>query len=89
MRDGTPDRTPTLVVKGQGVASAEPDQTILTFTVLGREPSYSTAVEELNDRVETLREDITKEGVGRHRLKTAYGRDTCNRAPLLCSFCVF
>ena len=70
MRDGTPDRTPTLVVKGQGVASAEPDLTILSFTVLGREPSYSTAVEELNDRVETLREDMTKEGVGRHRLKT-------------------
>ena len=60
----------TLVVKGQGVASVEPDLTILSFTVLGRDPSYSTAVEELNDRVETLREDITKEGVGRHRLKT-------------------
>lgn len=60
----------TLVVKGQGIASAEPDLTVLSFTVLGRDPSYSTAVEELNDRVEALRGDITKEGVGRHRLKT-------------------
>ena len=38
VRDGKPDRTPTLVVKGQGIASAEPDLTILSFTVLGRDP---------------------------------------------------
>ncbi len=75
----------TLTVRGRGTASAEPDLTILSFGVVGRHPSYSASVEELNGRVEALREDLEAAGVERVRLKTTsfdvrddrrYDRDT-------------
>ncbi len=71
-----PDRTETtnpqrtLTVTGRGTASAEPDLTVLSFGVVGRDPSYSASVEELNGRVEALREDLEGAGVERSRLKT-------------------
>ncbi len=60
----------TLTVTGRGTASADPDLTVLSFSVLGRDPSYSASVEELNGRVEALREDLEAAGVERARLKT-------------------
>jgi len=60
----------TLTVRGRGVASADPDLTVLSFNVVGRDPSYSAAVEELNRRVEALRSDLEAVGVDRTRLKT-------------------
>jgi uncharacterized protein len=60
----------TLTVRGRGVASADPDLTVLSFNVVGRDPSYSAAVEELNRRVEALRSDLEAVGVERTRLKT-------------------
>ncbi len=75
----------TLTVTGRGTASADPDLTVLSFGVAGRDPSYSASVEELNGRVEALREDLEAAGVERTRLKTTgfdvrddrrYDRDT-------------
>ena len=75
----------TLTVRGRGVASADPDLVVLSFNVVGRDPSYSAAVEELNRRVEALRSDLEAVGVERTRLKTTsfdveeqrrYDRDT-------------
>ena len=75
----------TLTVRGRGTASADPDLVVLSFGVAGRDPSYSASVEELNGRVEALREDIEAAGVERDRLKTTgfdvrddrrYDRDT-------------
>ena len=75
----------TLTVRGRGVASADPDLVVLSFNVVGRDPSYSAAVEELNGRVEALRADLEAAGVERSRLKTTgfdvndhrrYDRDT-------------
>ncbi len=75
----------TLTVRGAGTASADPDLTVLSFGVVGRDPSYSASVEELNGRVEALREDLEAAGVERTRLKTTsfdvrddrrYDRDT-------------
>ena len=60
----------TLTVRGRGVASADPDLTVLSFNVVARDPSYSAAVEELNRRVEALRSDLEAVGVERTRLKT-------------------
>lgn len=60
----------SLTVRGRGVASADPDLTVLSFNVVGRDPSYSAAVEELNRRVEALRSDLEAVGVERTRLKT-------------------
>ena len=60
----------TLTVRGRGVASADPDLVVLSFGVVGRDPSYSAAVEELNSRVEVLRSDLEAVGVERTRLKT-------------------
>ena len=48
----------TLTVRGRGVSSADPDLTVLSFGVIGRDPSYTASVEELNGRVEALREDL-------------------------------
>lgn len=59
-----------LTVRGRGVASAEPDLVVLSFGVLGRDPSYSAAVEKLNERVEALRSDLEAVGVDRASLKT-------------------
>lgn len=75
----------TLTVTGRGTASADPDLTVLSFGVVGRDPSYSASVEDLNGRVEALREDLEAAGVERTRLKTTsfdvrddrrYDRDT-------------
>jgi uncharacterized protein YggE len=60
----------TLTITGRGTASADPDLTVLSFGVVGRDPSYSASVEELNGRVEALREDLEGAGVERTRLKT-------------------
>ncbi len=66
-----PPRPPrTLTVRGRGVASADPDLVILSFGVVGRDPSYPAAVEELNERVEALRSDLEAVGVDRSRLRT-------------------
>ena len=53
-----PDRTPT--VRGRGVATAAPDLAVLSFGVVGRDPSPSASVEELNGRVE----DVPRSGAG-------------------------
>ncbi len=60
----------TLTVRGRGTALAEPDLVVLAFGVAGRDPSYSAAVEKLNERVEALRGDLEGEGVDRTELKT-------------------
>jgi uncharacterized protein len=60
----------TLTVRGRGVASADPDLVVLSFNIVGRDPSYSAAVENLNRRVEALRADLEVAGVERSRLKT-------------------
>ena len=60
----------TLTVRGRGVASADPDLAILTVGVVGRDPFYSAAVEDLNRRVEALRSDLEAVGVERARLKS-------------------
>lgn len=60
----------TLTVRGRGKASAEPDLVVLAFGISGRDPSYSAAVEKLNERVEALRGDLEGEGVDRTELKT-------------------
>lgn len=60
----------TLKIRGRGVSSADPDLTILTFVAVGRAPSYSDSIEELNERVEALRIDLEAAGVGRTQLKT-------------------
>lgn len=67
----------TLTVTGQGTASADPDLTVLSFGVVGRDPSYAASVEKLNGRVEALRENLEAAGVERARLKTTgfYVRD--------------
>lgn len=52
------------------MVSAEPDLVVLSFGVVGRSPSYSASVEDLNRRVEALRDDLEAAGVGRERLKT-------------------
>ncbi len=52
------------------MTSADPDLVVLSFGVVGRDPSYSAAVEELNERVKTLRSDLEAAGVERSRLKT-------------------
>ncbi len=41
-----------LTVTGRGVASTDPDLVVLSFGLVGRDPSYSASVEELNGRVE-------------------------------------
>ena len=68
-QNGTMPRR-TLTVTGRGTASADVDLVVLRFGVTGRDPSYSTSVEELNRRVETLRADLEGSGVERDRLKT-------------------
>src|SRR5215211_2693009 len=60
----------TLKIRGRGVSSADPDLTILSFGAVGRTPSYSASVEELNERVESLRVDLEAAGVERTQLKT-------------------
>ncbi len=60
----------TLTVRGRGKASAEPDLVVLAFGISGRAPSYSAAVEKLNERVKALRGDLEGEGVDRTELKT-------------------
>ena len=60
----------TLTVRGRGVFSADPDLTVLSFGVIGRDPSYSASVEELNGRVEAQRGGLEAAGVERTRLKT-------------------
>lgn len=60
----------TLTVRGRGVASADPDLTILSFNIVGRDPSYSASVEELNERVEALKRDLEGAGLERSQLKT-------------------
>lgn len=67
--EGT-NRRRTITVTGRGTAEAEPDLVVLRFGVTGRDPSYSASVEELNRRVEALREDLEAAGVARDRLKT-------------------
>ena len=67
--EGT-NRRRTITVTGRGTASAGPDLVVLRFGVTGRDPSYSASVEELNRRVEALREDLEGAGVGRDRLGT-------------------
>ena len=84
-RTEPPSPRRTLTVRGRGTASADPDLTVISFGVVGRDPSYSSSVEELNGRVEALREDLEAAGVERARLKTTsfdvhddrrYDRDT-------------
>lgn len=84
-RTEPPNPRRTLTVRGRGTVSADPDLTVLSFGVVGRDPSYSSSVEELNGRVEALREDLEAAGVERSRLKTTsfdvrddrrYDRDT-------------
>lgn len=60
----------TLTVRGRGTASAEPDLVVLAFGIAGRDLSYATAVEKLNERVEALRSELESVGVERTDLKT-------------------
>ena len=50
-----PNPRRTLTVRGRGTVSAAPDLTVLSFGVVGHDPSYSASVEELNGRAEVLR----------------------------------
>ncbi len=60
----------TVTVRGRGTASAEPDLVVLAFGIIGRDFTYSAAVEKLNERVEDLRSDLEAVDVERTRLKT-------------------
>lgn len=59
-----------LTVQGRAVVSADPDLVVLTFSVEGRDPSYSGAVEDLNRRVEALRRDLEASDIERTQIKT-------------------
>lgn len=52
MQDRVETHSPrrTLTVRGRGTASADPDLVVLAFGITGRDPSYSAAVEKLNER---------------------------------------
>lgn len=60
----------TLIVRGRGTASAEPDLVVLAFQIEAQDHSYATAVEALNERVEALRSELESIGVERTDLKT-------------------
>ncbi len=60
----------TLNITGKGKVSVKPDLIILSFQINLIEKDYDTAVNKLNERVESLRNVIVRNGVPKDNIKT-------------------
>jgi uncharacterized protein YggE len=62
--------TPTISVRSVGRATLPPDRTVITFELEALKTDYLDSINDLNARVETLRDRLEKAGFARSDLKT-------------------
>lgn len=67
-----PMNTRTIRVQGKGNVSQTPDRIAISFSLTGRNPDFSRAVEICNEAIETLRKAAGACGIDPGELKTAH-----------------
>jgi uncharacterized protein len=60
----------TIEVRGQGRATVDPDVAVVALTISVIRDSYSKTMTTLNDQIDTLRDELSEQGIDREQLKT-------------------